>query len=104
MYGRLEWKAGKTYEAGLDSSAALDALDADEYDETRRTAQEVGRCEFVRRGCVMLLVVKGGKGGGEDAAGFIGGDMVGGDAVMAAIFALLLWCFFCHHQTSGPSL
>jgi hypothetical protein len=88
VYGRLEWKAGKTYEVGLDSSANLVFLEVDEYEETRRTAQEVGRWDDVRRG-VMPLVVRGGRGGGEDAAAFMGGDMVGGDAVMAAIFALL---------------
>ena len=58
----------------------------------RLTAHEVGLCEPVRRG-PGVLVTRGGRTGWEVADGSIGGDIVGGEAVAAAIpsFFLLSW-------------
>lgn len=50
----------------------------------RRSAYEVGLWEFVRRG-VGVVVISGGKVGGEVVCAANGGDIVGGEAVMVAI-------------------
>lgn len=50
----------------------------------RRDVHDVGLCELVLRG-VFVLVIRGGSDGGLVAAGFMGGDIVGGEAVIVAI-------------------
>lgn len=72
VYGRLEWKIGKTWEGGRER----DGIEVVEYWESRLLdACEFGRCRVERRDCGE--VIKGGSccmlvdGGGDSAEGVL---------------------------------
>lgn len=84
MYGRLEWKIGKTCDIGRDGGT-LDDLEPVEKDERRFFANEGGLCEVVR---LVGPTLRGGNGllsADEDCDGEVddGGEVVAPETSVA---------------------